>query len=35
MDAQLKIFLEDNLYHPWIVSDGDLMATDWIIVEPN
>ena len=24
--------LDDGLDHPWIISDGDIAATDWIIV---
>ena len=30
-DAELRIFLtSDNQIHRWIVSEGDLLATDWV-----
>ena len=30
-DGFLMIHL-DGIYHKWIVNDGDLLSTDWIII---
>ena len=31
-DIRLMILLEDGLLHPWIISEGDMLRTDWVIV---
>lgn len=33
-DGFLTIF-KNGSFHRWIVNDGDLMATDWVITEGN
>lgn len=25
----------DNVWHRWIINDGDLLADDWVVVTPN
>ena len=32
VDGKVTIRLEDNMFHPWIINDGDLAATDWVIL---
>ena len=32
VDEKLSIFLADKQYHPLIVSIGDLIADDWVVV---
>jgi len=34
LDGRLCIHKPDGQYHAWIVSDGDMLAEDWIIWEP-
>ena len=31
-DARLKLHKPDGKLYDWIISDGDLMATDWIVI---
>ena len=31
-DGKLHIRLSDGLLHPWIINDGDMAATDWVVV---
>lgn len=33
-NSELMLHLIDG-YHRWIVSEGDMYANDWIVVEPN
>lgn len=33
-NSRLQIFLKDGLFHDWIVTDGDMIANDWIVVSP-
>lgn len=33
-DGELRIHLIDT-FHRWIVSDGDMYANDWIVIEIN
>ena len=30
-EGRLMILLDDGLWHPWIVSDGDLLGRDWVV----
>lgn len=32
--GRLRIHLKDGLLHDWIISDGDLVGTDWVVVNP-
>jgi hypothetical protein len=32
LDERLMIRTKDGQNHPWIISDGDLLSTDWEIV---
>jgi len=34
-DNKLKIILADRTFHDLIVSDGDMLGTDWVIVESS
>lgn len=32
-DGRLKIFLtSNNRWNDWIISDGDLLGTDWMVI---
>ena len=31
-DTVLKIYRDDKL-HDWIVSEGDMRATDWVVIK--
>lgn len=30
----LSIMLEDGLYHPLLVTTGDIIGTDWVMLDP-
>ncbi len=31
-DGILQLHKPDGKYYPWIISEGDMMGTDWIIL---
>lgn len=33
-DGRLMIYVEGKL-HQWLVSDGDMLATDWVVLPEN
>lgn len=33
LDGKLVLYMHDKQFHPWILSDGDLLGTDWIVIE--
>lgn len=34
-EGRLKIKLKDNMYHDWILSDGDLTGEDYVVLDGN
>ncbi len=33
VDGRLCIYKEDKLFHPLIVTDGDMIGLDWVVIE--
>jgi hypothetical protein len=34
-DGKVQLHKEDDRYYSWILSDGDLAGTDWIVIKLN
>ena len=34
-DSTLQLHKSDGKYYSWIISEGDLVSFDWIVVRPN
>ena len=35
MGGKVMIRLADDMFHPWLINDGDMAAIDWVTISPE